>query len=256
LQGRFITDGEFNPDARVALVNRTAAERWWPGENPLGKIVTPYARQEQHYTVVGVVGDVRDVALNTPPDAAVYFAGKPWPAMTYYIHTTGEPGAIAAAVRARVRSVSPNVPVTIATLRQTLDNSIVQPRLSGTLLAIFSWVALALALTGIFGVISFSVAQQTREIGIRLALGAQRGDVLRLYLRRGFILAAIGITVGLAGALASMRVLQSLLFGVRPTDPWILGAVTLLLGAVAVLASYLAARKAVRIEPLIALRSK
>jgi predicted permease len=256
LQGRLITDGEFNPDARVALVNRTAAERWWPGDNPLGKIVTPYARQELHYTVVGVVGDVRDVALNTPPDAAVYFAGRPWPAMTYFIHTTGEPGALAAAVRARVRSVSPNLPVTITTLRQTLSNSIVQPRLSGALLAIFSWVALALALTGIFGVISFSVAQQTREIGIRMALGAQPADVLRVFLRRGFLLAGIGVSVGLAGALASMRLLQSLLFGVAPTDPWILGGVALLLGAVAVLASYLAARKAVRVEPLVALRTE
>src|SRR5262249_4375054 len=208
LQGRFLTDGEFDDKARVALVNRTAAQRFWPGENPIGKIVTTYAPGELNYTVVGVVGDVRDVALNTAPDAAVYLAGRPWAQMTFLLHTTGEPMALASAVRERVRMVNPAIPVTLTTLEDALSASIAQPRFSSAMLAIFSWVALSLAMMGIFGVISFSVAQQTREIGIRMALGAQRRDVLRLVLRRGLLLAAAGIACGLCGAFAGTRVLS------------------------------------------------
>jgi predicted permease len=254
LQGRLLTMSEFDPDARVCLINHKAAERFWPGENPLGKIVTPYARKELHYTVVGVVGDIRDVALNTPPDATVYLSGRPWPAMTYLLHTRDEPTALGPAVRERVRTVSPNLPVTIRTLRETLATSLAQPRFSGAMLTIFSWVALLLAMMGIFGVLSFSVAQKTREIGIRVALGAQRADVLRMVLGKGFRLAAIGIAGGLLGAFFGTRVLQSLLYEVRPTDPWIFAAVVVLLGAVALVASYLAARKALRVDPIIALR--
>jgi predicted permease len=254
LQGRFLTDGEFDDKARVALVNRTAAQRFWPGEDPIGKIVTPYARKELQYTVVGVVGDVRDVALNTAPDAAVYLSGRPWASMTFLLHTTGDPMALAKAVRERVRLVSPAIPVTLTPLEDALSASIAQPRFSSAMLALFSAVALSLAMMGVFGVISFSVAQQTREIGIRMALGAQRRDVLRLVLRRGLLLAAAGISCGIGGALAGTRVLSSLLYAVRPTDPWVFTAVAVILAAVALLASYLAARRAMRVDPIVALR--
>jgi putative ABC transport system permease protein len=255
VRGRLVTDADYNLDSRVALVNQTAARRFWPDADPIGKMVTPYAKKELHYTVVGVVGDIRDVALNTAPDSTVYLSGRNWASMTFMVHAAGDPMTLAGAVRERVHAVNPNMPVTLSTLDQTLSKSIAQPRFAGTMLAIFSWVALTLAMMGIFSVISFSVAQQTREIGIRMALGAQRGDILRMVLRRGFVLAAIGIALGLGGAFACTRVLASLLFAVGVTDPSVFAAVTLLLALVALGANYLAARRATSVDPMIALRS-
>jgi predicted permease len=255
LRGRLVTDADFNLDSRVALINQTAARRWWPDADPIGKTVTPYARKELHYTVVGVVGDLRDVALNTEPDATVYLSGRNWASMTFMIHTAGDPMALTGAVRDRVRGVNPNIPVTLATLDATLSKSIAQPRFAGTMLAIFSWVALTLAMMGIFSVISFSVAQQTREIGVRMALGAQRSDILMMVLRQGIVLAVIGIAVGVAGALACTRVLTSLLYAVGATDPAVFAGVTLLIALVALAASYLAARRATAVDPMIALRA-
>jgi len=255
IRGRLITDADYRLDSRVALVNQTAARRFWPDADPIGKMVTPYARKELHYTVVGVVGDVRDVALNTAPDAAVYLSGRNWASMTFMVHAAGDPMTLAGAVRERVRGVNPNIPVTLATLDQTLSKSIAQPRFAGTMLAIFSWVALTLAMMGIFSVISFSVAQQTREIGIRMALGAQRGDILMMVLRRGFLLTVIGIAIGLGGALACTRVLTSLLYTVGATDPVVFAGVTLLIAFVALAASYIAARRATAVDPMISLRA-
>ncbi len=256
VRGRLVTDADYTLDSRVALVNVTAARRFWPDADPIGKMVTPYARKELHYTVVGVVGDLRDVALATPPDATVYLSGRNWPTMTFMVHSAGDPMTLAAAARARVHAVNPNIPVKLASLEETLSTSIAQPRFAGTMLAIFSWVALTLAVMGIFSVISFSVAQQTREIGIRMALGARRGDVLWMVLGRGVVLAAIGIAAGLTGALACTRVLASLLFGVRATDPAVFAAVTALLALVALAASWLAARRATAVDPMVALRAE
>src|SRR6185312_8633217 len=155
LRGRMLTDADYSLDSRAALVNATAAKRFWPDADPIGKTITPYARKDLHYTVVGVVGDVRDVALATPPDAAVYLSGRNWQSMTFMLHTAGDPMALAAAARERVHEVNPNIPVTLTTLDATLSTSIAQPRFAGTMLAIFSWVALTLAMMGIFSVISF-----------------------------------------------------------------------------------------------------
>ncbi|HEY2745884.1 MAG TPA: ABC transporter permease, partial [Polyangia bacterium] len=256
VRGRLVTDADYSLDSRVALVNVTAARRFWPDMDPIGKVVTPYARKELHYTVVGVVGDLRDVALNTAPDATVYLSGRNWATMTFMLHTSADPLALAAAARARVHAVNPNIPVKLASLDETLSSSIAQPRFAGTMLALFSWVALTLAMMGIFSVISFSVAQQTREIGIRMALGAQRGDVLGMVLGRGVVLTAIGIAAGLGGALACTRVLASLLFDVRATDPAVFAAVTALLALVALAASFLAARRATAVDPMVALRAE
>jgi predicted permease len=254
LRGRMVTDADFTPQSRVALVNAAAAKRFWPNADPIGKIVTPYARKELHYTVIGVVGDIRDVALNTPPDATVYMSGRSWPSMTFLVHTSARPMSLGPAVRERVRTVNAGIPVTLATLDETLATSVAQPRFAGTMLAIFSWVALALAMMGIFSVISFSVAQQTREIGIRMALGAQRGEILWMMLRRGLVLAIIGIVIGIGGAIACTRVLGSLLFAVGATDPGVFAAVTTLLALVALSASWLAARRATAVSPMEALR--
>jgi putative ABC transport system permease protein len=254
LRGRLLNDGDIDVNARVALVNRAAAERFWPGQDALGKIVTPYARKDLNFTVVGVVGDVRDVALDTPPDATVYMTGRAWPAMTFMLHTTGAPLGLVPAVRERMRAINPNLPLTLSTLEQTLSSSLGQPRFAGTMLGIFSAVALLLAMMGIFSVTSFSVAQRTREIGIRVALGAQPSDVLRMLMWRGVALAVVGLVVGGGAALACTRVLASLLFAVGATDPAVFVAVTLALGVVAAAATFVAARRATRIDPMVALR--
>ena len=254
LRGRMLTPGDYDLDSRVALVNAAAAKRFWPNDDPIGKVVTPYARKELHYTVVGVVGDIRDVALATPPDATVYMSGRSWPQMTFLVHTSAQQRSLGAAVRDRVRTVSANIPVTLTTLDETLATSVAQPRFTGTMLAIFSWVALALAMMGIFSVISFSVAQETREIGIRMALGAQRGDILWMMLRCGLLLAIVGIVIGVGGAIGCTRLLASLLFAVGATDPSVFAAVTALLALVALGASFLAARRATAVSPMEALR--
>jgi predicted permease len=254
LRGRLESDADYSFDGRMALVSRTAAERFWPDADPIGQIVTPYAKKEQHFTVVGVVGDVRDVTLDAPPEPAIYLCGKPWPAMTFLLHTTVPPLSLATAVRARMRGVSPDVPFTLTTLTQALAASIAQQRFAGTMLAIFSWVALTLALIGIFSVISFSVAQRTREIGIRMALGAQPADLLRLVIARGVALAGVGIVVGLSGAFACTHLLGSLLYSVGALDPTVFASVTLVLTLVALLASWLGARRVLRVEPMEALR--
>ena len=256
VRGRLVTDADFSLESRVALVNATAARRWWPDGDAIGKTVTPYARKELHYTVVGVVGDVRDVALASEPDATVYFSGRNWASMTFLVHAAGNPLALAAAVRERVHGVNPNIPITLATLEERLGASVAQPRLAGVMLALFSAVALLLATTGIFSVVSFAVADKTREIGIRMALGAQRGDILRMVLGRGALLAGVGLVVGLAGAIAGTRLLGSLLYAVQATDPMVFAAVTLLLALVALAASALAARRATAVDPMIALRAE
>jgi putative ABC transport system permease protein len=254
LRGRLETSADFDPDARVALVSRTAAERFWPDRDPIGQIVTPYARRELHYTVVGVVSDVRDVTLDAPPEPAIYLCGRSWPAMTFLLHTTVPPLSLAKAVRERMRAVSPNVPFTLTTLTEALAASIGQQRFAGAMLAIFSTVALTLALIGVFGVISFSVAQRTREIGIRQALGAQPADLLRLFLARGIALAGVGIVAGLLSAIACTRVLRSLLYAVGALDPIVFVSLTALLAVTALAASWLAARRVVRVDPMVALR--
>ena len=254
VRGRAETDSDYDPSQRFALINQTAARRWWPDGDALGKVVTPYARKELHYTVVGVVGDVRDVSLDTRAEPTVYLLGRSWPAMTFLLHARGEPRSLAGVVRDRVRSVGATIPFTLTTLDEAMSASIAQQRFAGTMLALFSSVALLLAMMGIFSVIAFSVAQQTREIGIRVALGARRGDVLLLVLRRAVALVAVGVAVGLAGALACTRVMASLLYSVRATDPLIFALVTALLALVALAASALAARRALRVDPMVALR--
>jgi predicted permease len=255
VRGRMVNPADYDLESRAALVNQTAARRWWPGADPIGKMLTPAARKELHYTVVGVVGDVRDVSLDAAPDATVYMTGRNWPTMTFMVHTAGDPMSLATAVRDRVHRVNPNIPVTLATLDQALATSIAQPRFAGTILALFAGVALTLAMMGIFGVISFAVAQQTREIGVRMALGARRGDIVRMVVRHGLLLAAAGVVAGLAGAVAATRVLASLLYAVGATDPAVFAAVTLLLALVALGASLLAARRATAIDPMVAMRA-
>jgi putative ABC transport system permease protein len=207
--------------------------------------------------VVGVVGDVRHTALAQPPEPE-YFAPYPQlpiPAVTVVVRTAAEPERFAKALRAAVAAVDKGQPVAeVSSLERRVFNSIAPQRLATVLLGIFAGLALSLAAVGVYAVMAFSVERRTHEIGVRLALGAERGDVLRLVLRQGAMLALAGLAAGLLGALALGRLLRGLLFGVAAADPLVFGCAALALAAVALAATWVPAHRATRVAPAAALR--
>ena len=206
------------------------------------------------------VGNTRDAGLGTDPLPTVYVphAVMPsWSWFSYVIRTNGDPAAVAGAARAAIRAVDPNVPVrNVRTLEAVLDEAVAPARWSTTLLGTFAAIALVMAALGVFGVLSFLVTQRTRELGIRIALGAAPAAVRRMVVGQGLGLAASGLALGLAGAYAVTRLMTSLLYGVAPTDPITYVGVAALLVGIAAIASYLPARRATRVDPMIALRSE
>src|SRR6185295_5414396 len=209
----------------------------------------------KQFTVVGVVGDVRHAALAQESPAIYYANAGRVPVMDVVVRTEAEPVSVLPTVRQRVHELDPTVPVsTVRTMDEWVSNNAAQPRLNAILLAGFASVAMLIAAIGIYGVLAYSVNQRTREIGLRMALGAPRADVLRLIVREGMTVGGLGIAVGLIGALAFSRVLSSLVFDVAVRDPLTYGAVAVALALVALAACILPARKASRVDPMIALR--
>jgi putative ABC transport system permease protein len=241
----------------VALINETMARQFWPGEDPVGRrlrvLFSPWIE------IVGVVGDVRHAALTRNPAAEMYLSHQqePQTAMTVLVKTSGDPTTVSPEVRAGIRAMDADLPLPAVTaMRDVVRSSIGRPRFDALLLATFATVALLLSAIGIYGVTSYGVAQQTREIGIRAALGATRGDVLGFVLGRSVRLTMLGIAAGLLSALALTRVLTRLLYGVRPTDAVTFIVVAGMLLAVTLVASYIPARRALTIDPLRALRTE
>src|SRR5215210_2272166 len=260
LHGRDFTerDGEHGPD--VVIINNTLASRYFPGEDPLGRrlLYGPIP-----LTIVGVVGDVRQAGLDEAPLAEMYFPYGLNEAVGFLsdavlvLRTAGAPESLAGPLRAALKKVDPTLPLyDVLTMREVIDKSLASRRLNLWLLGFFAAVALVLAATGLYGVISYLVAQRTREIGVRMALGAQKRDVQGLVLRQAAFLAGFGILLGLAGALAFTRVLDSLLYGVSARDPLTFAALAALLAAVALLASWAPARRASRVSPMVAIRAE
>jgi predicted lysophospholipase L1 biosynthesis ABC-type transport system permease subunit len=209
--------------------------------------------------VVGVVGDIRDVQLDAEPAPIMFlpYGAVPVPGMTLVVRTAGNPASVAGALRREIRAEDRELPLpVVSSLSANRSAAVAEPRFRMLLLGGFAAAALLLATVGIYGVMAFTVAQRTREIGVRIALGAHARRVFTLVLRQGMVLAGIGVAVGVAGALALTRFLQSLLFGVSATDPVILIAVALLLGVVTLIGAYLPARRAARIDPIVALREE
>jgi putative ABC transport system permease protein len=238
------------------------ARRFWPGEDPTGKRLTPgapdSANPDDWITVIGVVKDVRQFELVAEPKPQMYLthiqAGFFAP-RHLVVSTEVEPLSLAAAVRKAVWDIDKDQPVSnINTMETVLSESIARQRFSMLLLGIFAAVALVLAAVGIYGVMSYSVAQRTHEIGIRMALGAQRGDVLKLAVGGGLKLVLIGVGIGLVTAFVLTRVMSSLLFGVSATDPATFITISLVLISAAILASYIPARRATKVDPMVALR--
>jgi putative ABC transport system permease protein len=212
-------------------------------------------------TIVGVIADMKDSALNAPAEATVFAPFAQYKnegfsdSMNFVVRTTGEPAAMAAAVRDAVHSLKPEQPVAnVATMDEVVARSLSQTRFSMLLLSIFAGLALMLSAVGIYGVMAYVVAQRTREMGIRLAMGAEPRDILRLVLRQGGKLAVAGVAIGVVAALGMMRVLTSLLYGVSAADPLTYAGVAVLLMLVALAACYLPARRATRVDPMMALR--
>jgi putative ABC transport system permease protein len=259
LSGRLLSEADRQGTPGVALVNEAMARQSWPGEDPVGKRFKPVWWQDQWITVVGVVANVRQQGLAAEVEPEIYrpFAQEPTDAMTLILRTTADPGALVANLRSALAAVDPDVPVSeIRTLEQVISQAVTTPRFTMLLLTVFAALALVLGAVGIYGVLSYAVGQRTHEIGVRMALGARRSDMLALVVQQGLVLTLIGVGVGLLGAFAATRLLRTLLFEVSPTDPLTFLAVPLLLGAVALLASYLPARRAARVDPMIALRSE
>ncbi len=243
---------------KVVLISETAARKYWPNDDPLGKSVKVYQGGfHTGATVIGIVGDVRFGTIDSLPSPDVYiaYAQAYTPRMMIFLRTTGDPLALVGSVRRALHDGMPQDPVyDIASMNDRMGAATSQARFSAVLLAIFAAVALSLAVMGIYGVMSFGVTQRTREIGIRVALGADRSRVLRMVIREGALLAGTGTVIGLAAAFAATRLLRTLLFEVTPSDPATYVAIVAVVAAAALVASWLPARRAAGIEPTEALR--
>ncbi|HEU4597852.1 MAG TPA: ABC transporter permease [Pyrinomonadaceae bacterium] len=260
VRGRYFTEQD-GPDAPgVAILDETMARKYWPNEDPVGKRIsfeTGPDNNPRWREVVGIVGHVRHKDLEGESRVQYYvpLVQRPNPGIFLAVRTLGEPEALTASVRGVIRELDRDLPVyKVTTMEQLVSDSMAQRRFSMLMLGIFAVVALLLASVGLYGVLAYSVTQRTREIGVRMALGAQTRDVLKMVVGQGMVLALAGVGVGLVGAFAVTRLMSSLLYGVTATDPLVFAAVALLLTAVAFLACYIPARRATRVDPMVALR--
>jgi len=256
--GRTFTEQEATGERQVVVISQDLARQYFPGEDPIGKRITVEMTDKPVPTeIIGVVGDIKHQSLDTETRPMVYWPHPqlPYSSMTLVIRTAGEPLSLAAAAQREIRQMDKDQPVSdVRTMKAWLGESIARSRFGATLLGVFATVALTLAAVGIYGVMSYAVAQRKHEIGVRMALGARAADIFKLVIGQGMILTLIGIGVGLLGAFALTRVIASLLYGVSANDPLTFGLITLLLAGVALLACYIPARRATKVDPMIALR--
>jgi putative ABC transport system permease protein len=259
LSGRQFTERDRDPAPAVIIINAAMARKYWPGEDAIGKRIRFDDTKDEWLTVVGIAGNSRNMGLDTEPGPLLYlpFHYFPLQFMSLVARSPGGSAAVASAVRAEIHAIDPELPVERARpLREVVHASVAEPRFRTMLLGGFAVTALLLAAVGVYGLISYSVAQRTREIGIRVALGARPRQVVSPIVREGMTLASIGVALGLVGSIAATRLISSFLFGVAPTDPLTFSAVAVLLLAVALLASYIPSRRALRVDPLTALRAE
>jgi putative ABC transport system permease protein len=260
LQGRDFTSADRADTPMVGLVNESFVREYFPDQNAIGARIAWARGNRQWMTIVGVVGDVRHYGLNLPEEPAFYTSylqlDQPWKRWMYVVvRSDANPSALAGEIKNQIWSIDKQIPLTrLFTMTEVMSLSLGAQRFNMTLMGIFAAVALLLAAVGIYGVVSYSVTQRTREIGIRMALGAEAGDVLKVVLTQGLRLAAAGIAIGLGAAFALTRVMSSLLFGVTATDPVIFASISLIVTGVALGAAFIPARRATRLDPMIALR--
>ncbi|MGH9431154.1 MAG: ABC transporter permease [Terriglobia bacterium] len=260
IRGRAFTADDTANSNPVAIISQSLARKFWPGQDPIGRQITlnfsPLWPNSPR-TIVGIVGDIRHQNLDQPPSPTVYtpYAQTPWPFLSVVVRTRGNPGALTKPLQTVLLSEDPRVVIsTIRPLEYYRGQDVAPHRFTMAMLGLFAVLALVLAGVGIYGVISYSVALRTHEIGIRMALGAARNDVLRMVLRQGMLLTLLGIAIGWAGGLLGTRFLASLLYGVKPTDPATFVAVSVVLAVVAAFACYIPAQRATKVDPMAALR--
>lgn len=256
-RGRLFNAQDDANATRVVLINEAFARRFLPSQEPIGQRLNFGGGEKETQEIIGVVADVKNDDLDEAVDPIAYspYAQNPWWTMSLVIRGTQDPTRLASAVRSEVQALDPNLPVSnIKPVRQMIDERISPKRLMTYILGVFALIALLLASIGIYGVMSYAITQRTREIGVRMALGAQAVDVLKLVIKNGMTMALVGVAIGLAGAFALTRLLANLLFKVSPTDVATFAAVSVSLIVVALMACYVPARRATKVDPLVALR--
>lgn len=255
MKGRDFNERDTSDAPPVVIINPAAARQFWPNEDPIGKRIKS---QQQVREIIGVSGEVKQAALDKPSDPEIflpYQQAAPYLYLQLAVRTTDDPMKMVAAIKHEVQALDQDLPLTgIKTMDQYLSDSIANPRFQSRVLSLFAAIALLLAAVGLYGVMSYAVAQRKHEIGVRVALGARSSDVLKLVVGEGLRLTLIGIAIGLVAAVALTRLLASLLFGVSTTDPATFVIIALLLISVALLACYLPARRATKVDPMVALR--
>jgi putative ABC transport system permease protein len=264
VEGRGFTTRDDADHPGAAIVNEAFVRHYFPNDNPLGHRLKPSPpgriwnnQRLTTFEIVGVARDVKFAGLAASSEPAYYLPAtqSPLTDMTLLVRTTTEPKSIVAAVRQAVWSIDPNQPIAdVKTLDQIVSDSIAQPRLNMLLMTLFGGLALLLSAVGIYGLLSYAVTQRTQELGIRMALGANVADVLKLVLKQGMLLALMGEAIGLAAAFALTRLMRGLLFGVTPTDTTIFAGVVVVLTLTALVACWVPARRAAKVDPLVALR--
>ena len=259
-RGRDFNDSDIYDAPFTALINESLARRSFAGQDPIGRSIYCGLDSMKPMKIVGVVGDIRQDGPARAPRSEIYmpYQQHPGPAtsLSVVVRTAAEPSALFETMRRKARATSPDVPVKFTTLETLLAENVAAPRFRTLLLGIFAGLAVCLAMAGVYGVMAYVVGQRSNEIGLRMALGASPGTVMRLVLRQGLALAGIGLAIGLAGAVAATRLLTKMLFEVKPGDPVTYAGVVVLLGAVAMAASYIPARRATKVDPLVALRQE
>ncbi|MFY9554983.1 MAG: ABC transporter permease [Blastocatellia bacterium] len=258
IKGRLFAEQDGEKTQGVTVINSTMARRYWPDEEPLGKRVTLGDPQQGPWlTIVGIAGDVHQSAMEAEPYPQMYlaFAQAQRRSMSLVVRTSVDPLTLVPAVRSQIWAIDKDQPLyNVRTMDQILSESVARPRFNTLLIAIFAAIAIVLAAVGIYSVMSYSVTQRTHEIGVRLALGAQAGEVLALVIRQGMTVALLGVGLGVAAAYALTRLMSSLLFNVTATDPFIFAAISVILAGVALGACSIPARRAMKVDPMVALR--
>jgi putative ABC transport system permease protein len=259
LQGRSFTEQDRRDTVAVIMVNKTMADKVWPNENPVGKrLMLDYNRGKYAYEVVGVTGGIRYYGLKTDPRPEVFIphAQNPYLPMNLVVRTASDPNRMVETIKTQVREMDPTQAVSnIRTMETLVSRSVAADRFSMWLLGLLASLALALAATGLFSLLSYLVSQRTHEIGVRMALGARQRDIFRLVLGQGALLLAAGIVIGLGASFICARLFASLLFETSATDPLTFMITPALLSLAALLACYIPARRATRVDPLVALRT-
>ncbi|MCI0489238.1 MAG: ABC transporter permease [Blastocatellia bacterium] len=258
LQGRAFTDEDRRGNQNVAIISESLAQKFWGDSDPIGRRIRSGGPADSWFTVVGIVGEIHHsgMAADKPPIwYRPYYQANPWLTMSIVVRTHADPISALDRMRAAVRRLDPQQPIySTSSMKEMISKSLAQERFNALLLSTFAMLALGLAAIGIYGVISYSVSERTQEIGIRMALGASRQNILKMVIGQGLLLTIIGLGIGLAAALTLTRYIESLLFGVSATDPLTLAAISILLAATSLLACYVPARRATRVDPMIALR--